>query len=38
MNCYAVHMRPLPSRGMPFAIRRKILYGSPAIGKGMPCH
>ena len=33
MNCDAVHMRPLPSRGLPFAIRRKIPYGSPEIKK-----
>jgi hypothetical protein len=26
-------MRPLPSRGLPFAIRRKIPYGSPEIKK-----
>ena len=31
MNCDAVYMRPLPSRGLPFAVRRKIQYGSPAI-------
>ena len=30
MNCSALHMRPLPSRGLPFDIRRKIPYGGPA--------
>ena len=33
MNCDAVYMRPLPFRGLPFAIRRKIPYGSPEIKK-----
>ena len=37
MNCDAVYMRPLPFRGLPFAIRRKIPYGSPAIKKKKRC-